>query len=157
MISPAFRQPARQAERRIVRQITGHVFAAIFGNDPKDEQLLICRVHREFTRLHHTLRKSGYGAGSWEHETRLAFLDFLADACKPYQVEGSAVRVCHTVNGLKPRFMEKFSGQYVTSYGGADEAALMLFLAVRELAADIGERYPEEDSSRLLRIAHALL
>ncbi len=95
--------------------------------------------------------------GSWEHETRLAFLDFLADACKPCRVEGNAVWVCYTVKGLKPQFMEKFSEQYVTSYGGADEAALMLFLAVRELAADIREMYPEEDYSRLQRIAHVLL
>ncbi len=144
-------------EKGIVTQLINSVFASVYGHSPKNEQLLICRVHRELSSLYTTLVKDGYAWLSEEHESRLGFLRFLVEALKPYQVEGNAVTMFFTVNQLKTPFTQRFVNAYLKEYQPVDQVALMLFLSLRELAADIREGYPDENYRRLISISKALL
>jgi hypothetical protein len=144
-------------ERSGVAQLINNIFVAVYGQHPKNEQLLICRVHRELTGLYRTLAADGYAFLSDEHEVRLGFLRFLADALKPYQVEGNAVTMFFTVNQLKPAFTERFVNAYLNGFQALDQAALTLFLSLRELAGDIRELYPDQNYRRLISISKALL
>ncbi len=149
--------PHSKAEEKDIHRITHHVFTALYGHSPKNEQLLICRVHRELSRLHSTLATDGYAFVSGEHGSRLRFLRFLADALKPYAIEGNSVTMFFTVNQLKAPFTEQFTKQYLKAYQELDQALLTLFMLVRELAADIRECYPDEDHTRLIAVAKAFL
>ncbi len=150
-------QPSPKNDTRIVAQLINNIFAAVYGHTPKNEQLLICRVHREFTSLYNALARDGYGLLSEEHASRLGFLRFLADALKPYHVEGNAVTMFFTVRQLMAPFTERFVAVYLKGYQQLDQAALVLFLSLRELAGDIREGYPGENYHPLIRIAQALL
>jgi hypothetical protein len=145
------------SEKSAVLQLINSIFASIYGHSPKNEQLLICRVHRELSSLCNTLVKDGYAWLSEEHESRLGFLRFLAEALKPYQVEGNAVTMFFTVNQLKPLFTQRFVSTYLKGRQPLDQVALMLFLSLRELAADIRECYPAENYRRFISISKALL
>ncbi len=145
------------SEKSAVLQLINSIFASIYGHSPKNEQLLICRVHREFTGLYTALARDGYGLLSEEHASRLGFLRFLADALKPYHVEGNAVTMFFTVRQLMAPFTERFVAVYLKGYQQLDQAALVLFLSLRELAGDIREGYPGENYHPLIRIAQALL
>ena len=157
MLFPVPPPPSPRSETRLVAQLINHIFAAVYGHSPKNEQLLICQVHREFTGLYNTLARDGYGWLSEEHASRLGFLGFLADALKPYHVEGNAVTMFFTVRQLVVPFTERFVALYLKGYQQLDQAALTLFLSLRELAADIREGYPGENYHPLIRISQALL
>jgi hypothetical protein len=146
-----------ESEKSTVTALTNNVFTAIYGEYPKNEQLLICRVHRELSSLHSTLVQDGYAWLSEEHESRLGSLRFLVEALKPYQVEGNAVTMFFTVHQLKPPFTQRFVSVYLKGNPPVDQIALMLFMSLRELAGDIREDYPDENYRRLIAISKAFL
>lgn len=156
MLSLLSKQSCKR-EKSNVTQLINNVFASIYGHHPKNEQLLICRVHRELSSLYTTLVKDGYAGLSEEHKNRLGFLRLLTEALKPYRVEGNAVTMFFTVNQLKPPFTARFVSTYLKEYPPVDQVALMLFLSLRELAADIREGYPDQNYRRLIDISAALL